>query len=89
MPRTVGHSKGAEGVRELVEFCAHKGVKYLTLFVASAPKTEVAPLWQVAYTELYLTDVLWPEFDTAQLELALDCHQKRGRRFGQGESQKN
>jgi len=29
-------------------------------------------LWQVAYSELYFTEVLWPEFDTAQLALALN-----------------
>ena len=207
MPRTVGHAKGAAGVRELVEFCVHKGVKYLTLFAFSTenwsrPEEEISTLmglflqylekelknlsqagvrlqvigdvtgfaqelqdriaeavkatagndgivltvaanyggqwdivqsvqrwqaahpqadargltqeqlaqylstahmpdpdllirtggeqrisnfllWQLAYAELYFTDVLWPEFDTAQLELALDCYQKRGRRFGQ------
>ena len=40
-------------------------------------------LWQVAYAELYFTDVLWPEFDAAQLALALDWYQTRQRRFGQ------
>jgi undecaprenyl diphosphate synthase len=49
MPRTVGHAKGAAGVRELVEFCAHKGVKYLTLFAFSTenwsrPEEEVSTL---------------------------------------------
>jgi len=206
MPRSVGHAKGAAGVRELVEFCAQKGVKYLTLFafstenwnrseeevstlmglflqylekelknlsqagvrlqvigdvtgfaqelqdrIAEAVKATVTNdgivltvaanyggqwdivqavqrwqaahpqadaqsltqeqlakylstahmpdpdllirtggeqrisnflLWQVAYAELYFTDVLWPEFDTAQLTLALDCYQMRQRRFG-------
>jgi undecaprenyl diphosphate synthase len=206
MPRTVGHAKGAAGVRELVEFCAHKGVKYLTLFAFSTenwsrPEEEVSTLmglflqylekelknlsqagvrlqvigdvtgfaqelqdriaeavkataandgivltvaanyggqwdivqavhrwqaahpqtdaqsltqeklaeylstahmpdldllirtggeqrisnfllWQVAYSELYFTDVLWPEFDAAQLALALDWFQTRKRRFG-------
>jgi undecaprenyl diphosphate synthase len=43
-------------------------------------------LWQVAYAELYFTDVLWPEFDTAQMALALDWFQTRLRRFGQVES---
>src|SRR5690606_31263467 len=28
-------------------------------------------LWQMAYTELYFTDTLWPDFDTADLDLAL------------------
>ena len=206
MPRTVGHAKGAAGVRELVEFCAHKGVKYLTLFAFSTenwsrPEEEVSTLmglflqylekelknlsqagvrlqvigdvtgfaqelqdsiaeavkataandgivltvaanyggqwdilqavqrwqavhpqtdasgitqaqlekylstahmpdpdllirtggeqrisnfllWQVAYAELYFTDVLWPEFDKAQMALALDWYQTRQRRFG-------
>ena len=206
MPRTVGHAKGAAGVRDLVEFCAHKGVKYLTLFAFSTenwsrPEEEVSTLmglflqylekelknlsqagvrlqvigdvtgfaqelqeriaeavnatsgndgivltvaanygghwdivqavqrwqaahpqadargltqmqlaqylstaqmpdpdllirtggeqrisnflmWQVAYAELYFTDVLWPEFDTNQLALALDWYQTRQRRFG-------
>ena len=39
-------------------------------------------LWQVAYSELYFTEVLWPEFGTAQLALALDWYQTRQRRFG-------
>ena len=206
MPRTVGHAKGAAGVRALVEFCAHKGVKYLTLFAFSTenwsrPEEEVSTLmglflqylekelknlaqagvrlqvigdvtgfaqelqdriaeavkatagndgivltvaanyggqwdivqavqrwqlehpqadarditqaqlekylstahmpdpdllirtggeqrisnfllWQVAYAELYFTEVLWPEFDTAQLGLALEWYGTRQRRFG-------
>ena len=206
MPRTVGHAKGAVGVRDLVEFCAHKGVKYLTLFAFSTenwsrPEEEVSNLmglflqylekelknlsqagvrlqvigdvtgfaqelqdriaeavnatagndgivltvaanyggqwdivqavqrwqaahphndarslnqeqlaqflstahmpdpdllirtggeqrisnfllWQLAYGELYFTDVLWPEFDAVQMEFALDWYQTRQRRFG-------
>ena len=39
-------------------------------------------LWQVAYAELYFSEVLWPEFDAAQLALALDWYQTRQRRFG-------
>ena len=206
MPRTVGHAKGAAGVRDLVEFCAHKGVKYLTLFAFSTenwsrPKEEVSALmglflqylekeiknlsqagvrlqvigdvtdfaqelrdriveavkatagnygivltvaanyggqwdilravqhwqaehpqadaksltkeqlaqylstaympdpdllirtggeqrisnfilWQLAYSELYFTDVLWPDFDTSQMELSLNWYRTRQRRFG-------
>jgi undecaprenyl diphosphate synthase len=207
MPRTVGHAKGAAGVRALVEFCSQKGVKYLTLFAFSTenwsrPEEEVSNLmglfmkylvkelknlsqagvrlqvigevtglvpelqeliskavkatmdndeivltvatnysgqwdivhaiqrwqkeysqtdavhtlteelfakylstaympdpdllirtggeqrmsnfllWQVAYAELYFTNVLWPEFDSGQLELALEWYRTRKRRFG-------
>ena len=39
-------------------------------------------LWQLAYTELYITPVLWPDFDRAQLFAAIDEYQKRERRFG-------
>jgi undecaprenyl diphosphate synthase len=39
-------------------------------------------LWQLAYTELYFTDVLWPDFDEAALETALSDYAGRQRRFG-------
>ncbi|BAY77645.1 undecaprenyl diphosphate synthase [Nostoc linckia NIES-25] len=40
-------------------------------------------LWQMAYTEMYFTDILWPDFDTEALHQALLSYQKRDRRFGQ------
>jgi undecaprenyl diphosphate synthase len=39
-------------------------------------------LWQLAYTELYFTPVLWPDFSTADLYEAVIDYQKRERRFG-------
>lgn len=39
-------------------------------------------LWQLAYTELYFSDVLWPDFDDAELDKALSFFQSRDRRFG-------
>jgi undecaprenyl diphosphate synthase len=39
-------------------------------------------LWQSAYAELYFTDVLWPDFDAAELQRAIDDYQRRKRRFG-------
>ena len=39
-------------------------------------------LWQLAYTEIYVTDVLWPDFRQKDLLLALSSYQKRTRRFG-------
>ena len=44
-------------------------------------------LWQLAYTELYFTDALWPDFDTAALESAIASYQKRERRFGRTSEQ--
>ncbi|MBI4938500.1 MAG: isoprenyl transferase [Nitrosomonadales bacterium] len=52
-------------------------------------------LWQMAYTELYFTDTLWPAFDRNALQAAIHSYQKRERRFGrtseqlQGEQLKN
>jgi undecaprenyl diphosphate synthase len=40
-------------------------------------------LWQMAYTEMYFTDTLWPDFDTQAFHQALLSYQKRDRRFGQ------
>ncbi len=40
-------------------------------------------LWQLAYTELYFTEVHWPDFGKEELQLALDAYNKRQRRFGQ------
>lgn len=39
-------------------------------------------LWQAAYAELYFTDMLWPDFDTAALAQALDTFKNRDRRYG-------
>lgn len=39
-------------------------------------------LWQVAYTELYFTSTLWPDFTVEELELAIKDYMKRERRFG-------
>ena len=39
-------------------------------------------LWQLAYTEFYFTDVLWPDFSRKDLEDAVIAYNKRDRRFG-------
>lgn len=39
-------------------------------------------LWQMAYTELYFTDVLWPNFSPQELDRAIDWYGSRERRFG-------
>jgi len=39
-------------------------------------------LWQSAYSELYFTDVLWPDFDESELDRAILSFQKRDRRYG-------
>lgn len=44
-------------------------------------------LWQLAYTELYFTDLLWPDFDAAALDGAIASYQQRERRFGRTSEQ--
>ncbi|MBN2579590.1 MAG: di-trans,poly-cis-decaprenylcistransferase [Pirellulales bacterium] len=39
-------------------------------------------LWQISYTELWVTEVCWPEFDEAQLHAAFESYAARRRRFG-------
>ena len=44
-------------------------------------------LWQLAYAELYFTDVYWPDFDDAALHEAFADYQRRQRRFGRTSEQ--
>ena len=44
-------------------------------------------LWQLAYTELYFTDALWPDFDAAALDAAIASYRTRERRFGRTSEQ--
>ncbi len=44
-------------------------------------------LWQSAYSEFYFSDKLWPDFDAAELDLAIDDYSRRERRFGKTSEQ--
>lgn len=44
-------------------------------------------LWQLAYSELYFTDVFWPDFDLEALEKAIEDYQNRERRYGKTSEQ--
>ena len=46
-------------------------------------------LWQIAYTELYITETLWPDFDRKELLKAIADYQSRERRFGLTSEQLN
>ena len=39
-------------------------------------------LWELSYSEIYVTDTYWPDFNLAELNKAIDAFQKRNRRFG-------
>ena len=59
------------------------------LFIRTGGEQRVSNflLWQLAYTELYFTDTLWPDFDEAQLHKAFDWFSQRERRFGRTSAQ--
>lgn len=54
------------------------------LFIRTGGEQRVSNflLWQLAYTELYFTETLWPDFDDKALEHAIADYAKRQRRFG-------
>ncbi len=61
------------------------GIPEPDLFIRTGGEQRISNflLWQLAYTELYFTPVLWPDFDRAQFEQALASFSRRQRRFGQ------
>lgn len=59
------------------------------LFVRTGGECRVSNflLWQLAYTELYFTKTLWPDFDVHEFDLAIQSYQQRERRFGRTSEQ--
>lgn len=59
------------------------------LFIRTGGEKRVSNflLWQLAYTELYFTDLLWPDFDASAMNAAIASYQQRERRFGRTSEQ--
>jgi undecaprenyl diphosphate synthase len=76
-PRTIDADLMGEQV-------ALAGLPEPDLFIRTGGEQRVSNflLWQLAYTELYFTDVLWPDFDDAAFRAALISFGRRQRRFG-------
>ena len=82
-------SPEAIGEAELGSALALSDLPEPDLFIRTGGETRISNflLWQLAYCELYLTDTLWPDFDAAQLRLALEAFASRERRFGRTSEQ--
>lgn len=59
------------------------------LFIRTGGEKRVSNflLWQLAYTEFYFTDTLWPDFNKVAFQAAISSYQKRERRFGRTSEQ--
>jgi len=69
---------------EITEHLYTKGMPDPDLLIRTASEMRVSNflLWQIAYAEIYVTEILWPDFRKDQLAAAIEAYQKRERRFG-------
>ena len=61
-----------------------KEINDLDLLIRTSGEKRVSNfmLWQIAYTELYFTETLWPDFSVVELDKAIDFYKNRERRYG-------
>jgi undecaprenyl diphosphate synthase len=80
-----------EGIDEarLAPYLAMSYAPEPDLFIRTGGEQRVSNflLWQLAYTELYFTDTLWPDFDAPALDAAIAWYAARERRFGRTSDQ--
>ncbi len=79
----------AFGEEELTPYLSMHYAPEPDLFIRTGGEQRISNflLWQLAYTELYFTDILWPAFGRAALEAAIQSYQHRERRFGRTSEQ--
>jgi undecaprenyl diphosphate synthase len=70
--------------QDLTQHLSTSGMPEVDLLIRTGGESRISNflLWQVAYAELYFTDVLWPDFDEKQLDKAFTWFGSRERRFG-------
>jgi undecaprenyl diphosphate synthase len=81
----------AENVQEdtITKYLATAGIPDPELLIRTSGEQRISNflLWQLAYTELYITDLLWPDFRRTHFEEAVRAYQRRERRFGKTSEQ--
>ena len=70
--------------RDFSKYLDTAGIPHPDLLIRTGAEMRVSNflLWQIAYTELYFTKTLWPDFGARHLRRALKAYQSRERRFG-------
>jgi undecaprenyl diphosphate synthase len=84
----IKHSKDNEvdvSTLSVKDFLSTAAVPDPDLFIRTGGEQRISNflLWQMAYSEYYFTDTLWPDFDSDALNEAIECYSSRQRRFGQ------
>jgi undecaprenyl diphosphate synthase len=93
--RKLAEQSAAEGEAVRVDedsFAQHLAMAYAPepdLFIRTGGEQRISNflLWQLAYSEFYFTDTLWPDFDAAALDAAIVSYRGRERRFGRTSDQ--
>ena len=84
--RLLKEKNAVESITEeaLAPFLAMSYAPEPDLFIRTGGEQRISNflLWQLAYSELYFTDTLWPDFDAAALDAAIVSYRGRERRFG-------
>ena len=80
---------GSYAESDLAPYLAMSYAPEPDLFVRTGGEQRISNflLWQLAYSELYFTDTLWPDFDAAALDAAIASYRLRERRFGRTSAQ--
>jgi len=73
------------------DYLSTAGIPDPDLFIRTGGEQRISNflLWQIAYSELYFTKTLWPDFNKAELDLAIKHFSSRQRRFGKTSEQIN
>jgi undecaprenyl diphosphate synthase len=89
--RLLKEKRDVKGVDEesLAPYLAMSYAPEPDLFIRTGGEQRISNflLWQLAYTELYFTETLWPDFDAAALDQAIASYASRERRFGRTSEQ--
>ena len=85
------HPECAQGFKEedLAPYLSMAFAPEPDLFIRTGGEQRISNflLWQLAYSELFFTETLWPDFNTQSLEAAIASYQNRERRFGRTSEQ--